>query len=242
MIRCDQAIYSLRPSYYAFCVKFGFQNITADSKLLMIGIGCRFLKFLKKPYVAIHGHPPSSNSMATPPTTTKMSVFPRAIADRPRGFSCPPKLGTRRQRRGSSSNQASPPIPTPASAITTPITVTATSTQVPTITTMPHFPHDHTSSSTIPAFVPKTTKIFITRIFLTMPANTQWSSSVTSIAHWPIKLSHVLVSLEDSTRWASVTFPQPFPPNIVEFHVAKAFGSHFQNQTSESGISGSFFK
>ncbi|KAG0572212.1 hypothetical protein KC19_VG076800 [Ceratodon purpureus] len=107
---------------------------------------------------------------------------------------------------------------------------------------MPHFPHDHASSSTTPASVPKATKRFITRIFLTMPANTQWSSSVPSIAHWPTELSHVLVSLEDSMRWVGVTFPQPFPPNSVEFHVAKAYGSHFQNQTPESGISGSFEK
>lgn len=109
-------------------------------------------------------------------------------------------------------------------------------------TTMPHFLHDHASSSTTPASVPKATKKFITRIFLTIPANTQWSSSVPSIAHWPTELSHVLVSLEDSMRWAGVTFPQPFPPNSVEFHVAKAFGSHFQHQTHEFGISGSFFK
>lgn len=57
MIRCDQAINSLRPSDYAFCVEFGFQNITGGCRLLMLGIRCRFLKLLKKPYVAIHGEP-----------------------------------------------------------------------------------------------------------------------------------------------------------------------------------------
>lgn len=119
-----------------------------------------------------HGDPPPSNSMATPPPTTRMSEFPRAIADTVRGFSYPPKLGTRRQRIGSSSNQASPPIPALASAIITLITVGAASTQVPTITTMPHFPHDHASSSTTPASVPKAPKRFITRIILTMPMNT----------------------------------------------------------------------
>ena len=42
----------------------------------------------------------------------------------------------------------------------------------------------------------------------------------------------MFVSLKDSKRWTGVTFPQPFPPDSVEFHVAKAFRS----------ISGSFFK
>ena len=65
-----------------------------------------------------------------------------------------------------------------------------------------------------------------------MPEGTQWSSGAPSILHWPTDLQHVLVSLEDSKRWVGVTFPQPFPLNSVEFHVAKAFRS----------ISRSFFK
>ena len=100
---------------------------------------------------------------------------------------------------------------------------------------MPQALEDHVSSSSqfvSISHVPKASQRYITRKFLAMPEGTQWSSGAPSIVHWPMDSQHVFVSLEDSKRWARVTFPQPFPPDSVEFHVAKAFRS----------ISGSFFK
>jgi len=113
-----------------------------------------------------HGDPPPNTSQPTP-TPPRMIVFPRLVADRARVFSHPQKFGTRRQRRGSSSIQASQPtsgpatattagvIAAPANASAAPATATTTrviaataSTLVPTTSTMPQAPQHHASSST----------------------------------------------------------------------------------------------
>ena len=84
---------------------------------------------------------------------------------------------------------------------------------------------------------------FITRKFMVMPdAVHGCASGLPSITHWPFDPQHVMVSLEDSKRWAGVTFPLPFLADSVEFHMGMAFLNLLQCRSSGSNISGTFLK